>query len=142
MRKPAIFDDIAQEAISLCRQSLIAAAETMVSRSAVGAAAPPKPASTPAPASQAPQQDAMRNSVGRLDGHLFLVRHLLILKEIAHNLDEGKKTLENEVVQLRGGEGVGRRAGQGVMGGDFGGGGGVAGRSLPQRCAMELTGRF
>ncbi|KAH9949100.1 Sec34-like family-domain-containing protein [Amylocystis lapponica] len=58
--KPAIFDDIAQEAVNLCRQSLVGAAETLKSKS--------PPSST-------------------LDGQLFLVRHLLILKEMTHNLD-------------------------------------------------------
>ncbi|KAF5381998.1 hypothetical protein D9615_004200 [Tricholomella constricta] len=54
--KPAIFEDIAQEAISLCRQSLVAAAELMLVK--------------------AP-----------LDAQLFLVRHLLLLKEVTQNLD-------------------------------------------------------
>ncbi|KAG5642052.1 hypothetical protein DXG03_003723 [Asterophora parasitica] len=54
--KAAIFEDIAQEAISLCRQSLVAAADVMRVK--------------------AP-----------LDAQLFLVRHLLLLKEITQNLD-------------------------------------------------------
>ncbi|KIP09466.1 hypothetical protein PHLGIDRAFT_67633 [Phlebiopsis gigantea 11061_1 CR5-6] len=58
--KPAIFDDIAQEAVNLCRQSLVNAADALKSRN------PP-------------------SSV--LDGQLFLVRHILILKEITQNLD-------------------------------------------------------
>ncbi|KAF8134474.1 Sec34-like family-domain-containing protein [Boletus edulis] len=58
--KPAIFEDIAQEAVSLCRQSLVASSTIIGQRNA--------PAST-------------------LDGELFLVRHLLILKEVANNLD-------------------------------------------------------
>ncbi|KAF7376406.1 Sec34-domain-containing protein [Mycena sanguinolenta] len=58
---PAIFEDIAQEAVTLCRQSLILASDMIKQR--VGSASSP------------------------LDGELFLVRHLLILKEITHNLD-------------------------------------------------------
>ncbi|KAH9932506.1 Sec34-like family-domain-containing protein [Fomitopsis serialis] len=58
--KAAIFDDIAREAVNLCRQSLVSAAETLKSK------APPQ---------------------STLDGQLFLVRHLLILKEMTQNLD-------------------------------------------------------
>ncbi|KAK7005778.1 Sec34-domain-containing protein [Favolaschia claudopus] len=58
---PAIFEDIAQEAVTLCRQSLILASDMIKQR--VG------------------------SSSSLLDGELFLVRHLLILKEITHNLD-------------------------------------------------------
>jgi len=57
--KPAIFDDIAQEAVSLCRQSLVVASDMI----------------------------KQRNPQSALDGQLFLVRHLLILKEMTHNLD-------------------------------------------------------
>ncbi|KAI6040227.1 Sec34-like family-domain-containing protein [Pisolithus marmoratus] len=57
--KPAIFEDIAQEAIGLCRQSLISAGNMLSQRNA---------------------------SAGALDGELFLVRHLLILKEVANTL--------------------------------------------------------
>ncbi|KAK0197162.1 Sec34-like family-domain-containing protein [Armillaria mellea] len=58
--KPAIFEDIAQEALSLCRQSLVSASEALKLKN------PP---------------------TGRLDGQLFLIRHLLIMKEITNNLD-------------------------------------------------------
>ncbi|KAJ7111549.1 Sec34-like family-domain-containing protein [Mycena crocata] len=58
---PAIFEDIAQEAVTLCRQSLILASDMIKQR--VG------------------------SSSSTLDGELFLVRHLLILKEITNNLD-------------------------------------------------------
>ncbi|KAI0029372.1 Sec34-like family-domain-containing protein [Vararia minispora EC-137] len=51
--QPAIFDDLAQESVTLCRQSLLAAASTLRG----------------------------------LDGALFLVRHLLILKELTRNID-------------------------------------------------------
>ncbi|KAK2460187.1 hypothetical protein APHAL10511_007778 [Amanita phalloides] len=66
--KPAIFEDIAQEAVGLCRQSLVAASE------------------------------AMKVQKNALDAHLFLARHLLILKELVHKLDlvqkEAEKTVE------------------------------------------------
>ncbi|KAG2111138.1 Sec34-like family-domain-containing protein [Suillus discolor] len=57
--KPAIFEDIAHEAVSFCRQSLVTSSNLVEQRS----------------------------STGVLDGQLFLVRHLLILKEVANNLD-------------------------------------------------------
>jgi len=53
--QPAIFEDLAQEAINLCRQTLVSAAEMVKAQNA---------------------------SSSVLDGHLFLVRHLLILKEM------------------------------------------------------------
>ncbi|KAI0338277.1 Sec34-domain-containing protein [Trametopsis cervina] len=58
--KPAIFDDIAQEAVNLCKQSLVVAADALKSKN------PP---------------------TSILDGQLFLVRHILILKEMTQNLD-------------------------------------------------------
>ncbi|KAI0088101.1 Sec34-domain-containing protein [Irpex rosettiformis] len=58
--KPAIFDDIAQEAVNFCKQSLVVAADALKAKN------PP-------------------NST--LDGQLFLVRHILILKEMTQNLD-------------------------------------------------------
>lgn len=57
--QPPIFEDIAREAISLCRQSLASAAHILS------------------------QRNAAENT---LDGELFIVRHLLILKEVANNL--------------------------------------------------------
>ncbi|PSS38005.1 hypothetical protein PHLCEN_2v145 [Hermanssonia centrifuga] len=68
--KPGIFDDIAQEAVNLCRQSLVAASDVLKSKN------PP-------------------SSV--LDGQLFLVRHLLILKEMTQNLDFTSKDPERTV---------------------------------------------
>ncbi|KAF8882705.1 Sec34-like family-domain-containing protein [Infundibulicybe gibba] len=68
--KPAIFDDIAQEAVSLCRQSLVAASNALAMR---------HPATT------------------TLDGRLFLVRHLLILKEITQNLDLVQRDVEPSI---------------------------------------------
>ncbi|KAJ7223524.1 Sec34-like family-domain-containing protein, partial [Mycena pura] len=65
---PAIFADIAQEAVTLCRQSLILASDMI------------KRAGSPSSA---------------LDGTLFLVRHLLILKEITHVLDLAQRDGED-----------------------------------------------
>ncbi|KAH7339666.1 Sec34-like family-domain-containing protein [Rhizoctonia solani] len=52
--KPAIFQDISQEAISLCRLTILSAAELLLAR---------------------PESNDM-------DSHLFVIRHLLALKEI------------------------------------------------------------
>ncbi|KAG8953489.1 Golgi transport complex subunit 3 [Tulasnella sp. 424] len=59
--KPAIFEDIAYEAISLCRESLMSASDLISAKSKSATALQP-------------------NSP---DGQLFLIRHLLILKEMA-----------------------------------------------------------
>ncbi|KAH8107660.1 Sec34-domain-containing protein [Cristinia sonorae] len=67
--KPAIFDDIAQEAVNLCRQSLVSAAETLRST----------------------------NKASPFDSQLFLVRHLLILKEMTSNLDFATKDMDRKV---------------------------------------------
>ncbi|KAI9437455.1 Sec34-like family-domain-containing protein [Lactarius indigo] len=58
--QPAIFNDLAQEAVSLCRASLLNAADSLGTKSA-------------------------------FDGQLFLVRHLLILRDIARNVDLAQK---------------------------------------------------
>ncbi|KAF9227177.1 Sec34-domain-containing protein [Gyrodon lividus] len=68
--KPAIFEDIAQEAVSLCRQSLVSSSNIIGQRN------------TP---------------VSTLDGELFLVRHLLILKEVANNLDLVRKDAQPQM---------------------------------------------
>ncbi|KAF8139471.1 Sec34-domain-containing protein [Mycena galopus ATCC 62051] len=68
-KTPAIFEDIAQEAVTLSRQSLILASDMIKQR--VGSSSSP------------------------LDGQLFLVRHLLILKEITHNLDLAQRDGED-----------------------------------------------
>lgn len=59
--QPPIFEDIAQEAINICKQSLVSAADTI--------------------------KGVKTNTSKTLDGELFLVRHLLILKEVTQNLD-------------------------------------------------------
>ena len=64
--QPAIFEDIAHEAVNLCRQSLLTSANLV----------------------------GQRSSTSVLDGQLFLVRHLLILKEVANNLDYTPKDVE------------------------------------------------
>jgi len=70
--QPAIFEDIAQEAISICRQSLVSAADMI------------KGAKTNVTSQEAGSPFAASKT---LDGELFLVRHLLILKEMTQNLD-------------------------------------------------------
>ncbi|KAM5533738.1 hypothetical protein V8D89_012611 [Ganoderma adspersum] len=68
--KPAIFDDLAQEAINYCKQTLVSAAETLKSKN------PP-------------------SSV--FDGQLFLARHLLILKEMTQNLDLVHRSVDRRI---------------------------------------------
>jgi len=75
--KPAIFEDIAQEALSFCHLSLINASELLKNRNTPGST---------------------------LEGCLFFVRHLLILKEIMHNL-------EADLRQRDDGKGFDRRLG-------------------------------
>ncbi|KAH0828023.1 Sec34-like family-domain-containing protein [Lanmaoa asiatica] len=70
--KPAIFEDIAQEAVSLCRQSLVSSSVTIGQRNA---------------------------SASTLDGELFLVRHLLILKEVTNNLDLAGRDTQRQTGQ-------------------------------------------
>lgn len=65
--KPAIFQDISQEAISLCRLSILAAADLLLAR----------PGST------------------EMDSHLFVIRHLLALKEITGAVENA--TTDHEV---------------------------------------------
>lgn len=62
--QPSIFEDIAQEAVDLCRTSLSSAANLI----------------------------ATKDSSMRLDSQLFLIRHLLVLKELANNLNLGLKS--------------------------------------------------
>lgn len=70
--QPAIFEDIAQEAINICRQSLVSAADTIkgVKTNVISQG-----------------QGSSYATSKTLDGELFLVRHLLILKEVTQNLD-------------------------------------------------------
>ena len=62
-----IFDNITQDAVSLCWQSFIAALDMIRSKN------------TPS---------------SMLDGQLFLVQLLLILKEMTHNLDFARKDVQ------------------------------------------------
>ena len=59
MTQNAIFEDFAGEAVTLCRQSLTSAAEKI----------------------------AARPTANRLDGQLFSIRHMLILKEMVRSVD-------------------------------------------------------
>jgi len=61
--QPSIFDDIAQEAVDFCRTNLASAANVI----------------------------ATKEPTMRLDSQLFLIRHLLVLKELANNLNLGLK---------------------------------------------------
>ncbi|KAF6744945.1 COG3 protein [Ephemerocybe angulata] len=77
--KPAIFEDIAQEAALLCRHSLFSVADIIKAR---------PPPSTP------------------LDGSLFLVRHLLILKEVARRVGLSTSGNVSESVSGKGNSGM------------------------------------
>ncbi|KAJ3830003.1 Sec34-like family-domain-containing protein [Lentinula raphanica] len=88
---PAIFEDIAEEAIVLCQASLVAASENIVN------SLPPslnRPSSSPEP------ENSTSESVARstlLDGHLFLIRHLLILREVPARFGLGSDSSDNLV---------------------------------------------
>jgi hypothetical protein len=66
--QPAIFQDISQEAISLCRLSILSAADLIQAR-----------------------PEAIE-----VDSHLFVIRHLLALKEITGAVENA--TTDQEVV--------------------------------------------
>ncbi|KAF9050510.1 Sec34-like family-domain-containing protein [Panaeolus papilionaceus] len=70
--KPAIFEDISQEALSFCRLSLVAASDLIRTKQLPQA---PSQGGTP-------QQNPYA-----LDAYLFLARHILILKEIVASLE-------------------------------------------------------
>ena len=62
--QPAIFNDLAQEAVGLCRASLLNTTDAFRAKSAI-------------------------------DGQLFLVRHLFILRDIARNVDLAERRAPN-----------------------------------------------
>jgi len=66
LQNPAIFQDIAQEALQLCHQSLVTASESIKAR-----------------------QGGRSPGVYELDGALFLVRHLWVLKEVVVGFELG-----------------------------------------------------
>lgn len=66
--QPGIFEDLAQEAVSLCRQSLLTAT------------------------------DLLNLKVGRVDGGLFLVRHLLILKEMLSSVEMVQRDMGGDML--------------------------------------------
>ncbi|SCV70276.1 BQ2448_1670 [Microbotryum intermedium] len=74
----AIFEDFAGEAVTLCRQSLSTAAAQIRSRPLPIKAA----ASSTTTASTKVEEDTRQ-----LDGQLFLIRHLLLLKEMVRSVD-------------------------------------------------------
>jgi hypothetical protein len=67
----SVFDDLAQEAVSICRQSLSKASDLLIVRRARDKGVSPED--------------------GLIDARLFLVRHLLILKEMTAGLDMGRR---------------------------------------------------
>lgn len=70
----AIFQDFAAEAVTLCRQSLVTASLLIAAR-----ASPPSSSSDGANKAEAGDR--------RADGFLFLIRHLLLLKEMVRSVD-------------------------------------------------------
>ncbi|KAJ3763747.1 Sec34-like family-domain-containing protein [Lentinula raphanica] len=74
---PAIFEDIAEEAIVLCQASLVAASENIVNSLPLSLNRP------------------TRSTL--LDGHLFLIRHLLILREVPARFGLGSDSSDNLV---------------------------------------------
>ena len=60
--QPSVFEDLAQEAVTACRKSLITASDMLAAKKDTS-----------------------------MDGRLFLVRHLLILKEMTAGLELGRR---------------------------------------------------
>lgn len=80
--QPAVFEDLAQEAVAACRQSLSAASDLLVARP----------------------------DSGKIHGQLFLVRHLLILKEMTANVEMIRKDRAKEWAGMTGTSRVGDEA--------------------------------
>ncbi|KDE07396.1 hypothetical protein MVLG_02263 [Microbotryum lychnidis-dioicae p1A1 Lamole] len=77
----AIFEDFAGEAVTLCRQSLSTAAAQIRSR--------PLPIKSAVPSEEPTTTSTNLNDEDprQLDGQLFLIRHLLLLKEMIRSVD-------------------------------------------------------
>jgi hypothetical protein len=71
LMQTAVFDDLAQEAVSVCRQSLSTASDLLAGKRAKD--------------KSIPMEDRLT------DARLFLVRHLLILKEMTAGLELGRR---------------------------------------------------
>ncbi|GAA6058792.1 hypothetical protein JCM10212_001908 [Sporobolomyces blumeae] len=78
----AIFEDFAGEAVTLCQQSLLSAATQISSRSAPRSLSDSKKNAPGLLTTTGPSDDT-----AEIDGQLFLVRHLLLLKETVRSVD-------------------------------------------------------
>lgn len=82
--QPAIFEDIAREAIELCRTSLCSASELLKQRT-----------QEKRKDSQVEKEDAHAGneiSPDAADADLFLIRHLLVLKQMVNDVHLGDDT--------------------------------------------------
>ncbi|KAF5365949.1 hypothetical protein D9758_006721 [Tetrapyrgos nigripes] len=82
---PAIFEDIAEEAILLCQTSLVSASDMLVN---IGVANNPVPQNNSVGPSGVDPEVLFQSTIP-LDGHLFLVRHLLVLREVPNRFGLG-----------------------------------------------------
>lgn len=155
--QPTIFADLAQESLNLCRLSLVSASEVIKSQSqsqtqthshsksqsstakshtksqsSQATLPPPPPTSPPTrPSAENPSGAGgeTQTRLGKeLDAVLFLVRHLLILKEMARGLEGLMRSLETE------------GAGAGGMGSKSGGGGGAYGYGSASGMVGDVAG--
>ncbi|KAJ3717638.1 Sec34-like family-domain-containing protein [Lentinula guzmanii] len=89
---PAIFEDIAEEAIVLCQSSLVAASENIVN-----SASPSSNRHTSSSETDTTVSELVEARRTLLDGHLFLVRHLLILREVPDRFGLSIESADNLV---------------------------------------------
>lgn len=79
-----MFDDLAQEAVITCRQSLSAASDILAVKTPSGDKDQKTAGDKPAASST--------TADNLVNGRLFLVRHLLILKEMTAGLNLGRRS--------------------------------------------------